>query len=105
MQSHNNIFIFVYTEPETVKSSASVSSESATSLLEHSSQLVELLTNMSSVMELLRQAAQSLDEQQRQVEQVATVCEKFCLVLFQVLNLCGVISTYGSSCVPTSVYT
>lgn len=71
----------MYTEPEEAKSSESVVEENtpadkvsngpATSLLEHSSQLVELLSNMSSVLELLSQAAQSsLDEQERQVEWV-----------------------------------
>ncbi|XP_040015093.1 zinc finger and BTB domain-containing protein 40 isoform X2 [Xiphias gladius] len=54
---------------------AKVSSESAIGLLEHSSQLVELLTNMSSVLKLLSQAAQSsLDEQERQV--VCQCCEE-----------------------------
>ncbi|XP_053291469.1 zinc finger and BTB domain-containing protein 40 [Pleuronectes platessa] len=53
-----------------------VSSESATGpLLEHFSQTVELFTNMSSVLELLSQAAQSsLDEQERQV--VCQCCEE-----------------------------
>lgn len=79
-----HVFICVYTGPEEAKISesvveenntmaAKVSSESAIGLLEHSSQLVELLTNMSSVLKLLSQAAQSsLDEQERQVEQVAS---------------------------------
>lgn len=72
-QSYNTIFMFVHTEPETTKSPASVSSDSAAGLLEHSAQLVEILTNVSSVLELLSRAAQtSLDEQQRQVEQIAS---------------------------------
>lgn len=42
--------------------------QSATSVLEHSSQLVELLANVSSALELLRQEAQRhLGEQERQV--------------------------------------
>lgn len=71
----------MYTEPEEDKSSESavegnttadkVSNGPETGLLEHSSQLVELLSNMPSVLELLSQSAQSsLDEQERQVEQV-----------------------------------
>lgn len=48
---------------------AKVSSGPAGVLLEHSSQLVELLSNVPSVVELLSQAAQSLQEQERQVEQ------------------------------------
>ncbi|XP_023280417.1 zinc finger and BTB domain-containing protein 40 [Seriola lalandi dorsalis] len=73
-------------EPEEAKSSESaveensstgdkVSSESASGLLEHSLQLVELLSSMSSVLELLSQAAQSsLEEQERQV--VCKCCEE-----------------------------
>ncbi|XP_070707799.1 zinc finger and BTB domain-containing protein 40 [Pempheris klunzingeri] len=57
------------------KTTGSVSSGPATGFLEHSSQLVELLTSMSSVLELLSQAAQSsLDEQERQV--VCQCCEE-----------------------------
>lgn len=49
---------------------AEASNGPATGFLEHSSQFVELLSNMSSVLELLSQAAEgSLDEQERQVEQ------------------------------------
>ncbi|KAK2821035.1 hypothetical protein Q5P01_023994 [Channa striata] len=60
---------------ENAKSSVGVSGNSATDLLERSSELVELLTNMSSVLELLRQAAQSsLEDQQRQV--VFECCEE-----------------------------
>ncbi|TNN88220.1 Zinc finger and BTB domain-containing protein 40 [Liparis tanakae] len=67
-------------EAEEAKSSESVENENntrvaeassgpATGFLEHSSQFVELLSNMSSVLELLSQAAEgSLDEQERQVE-------------------------------------
>ncbi|XP_074505126.1 zinc finger and BTB domain-containing protein 40 isoform X1 [Sebastes fasciatus] len=52
-----------------------VSNGPAASFLDHSSQLVELLTNMSSVLELLSQAAQtSLDEQEREV--VCQCCEE-----------------------------
>lgn len=81
--------MFVNTGPDEDKSSdheveennttpASMSSMPPTGLLKHSFQLVELLTNMPSVLELLSQAAQSsLDEQQRQVEQVAPVLEIF----------------------------
>ncbi|XP_029006727.1 zinc finger and BTB domain-containing protein 40 [Betta splendens] len=62
-------------EPEKVKSSARLPSDSSTGLLEHSSQLVELLSNMPSVLELLSQAAQSsLDEEQSQV--VIHCCNK-----------------------------
>ncbi|XP_019959837.2 zinc finger and BTB domain-containing protein 40 isoform X1 [Paralichthys olivaceus] len=63
-------------ENNTVETIAKVSSESATGLsLEHFSQIVELFTNMSSVLELLSQAAQSsLDEQERQV--VCQCCEE-----------------------------
>ena len=69
----------VYTEPEEAKSSQSVEEENnstaaevlngpGTGFLERSSQLVELLANMSSVLELLSQAAQTcLDEPERQV--------------------------------------
>ncbi|KAM7402792.1 hypothetical protein PAMP_018003 [Pampus punctatissimus] len=54
---------------------AEVSSGTACGLLEHSSQLVELLTNMPSVLELLSQAAHSsLNEQERQV--VCDCCEE-----------------------------
>ncbi|XP_029288483.1 zinc finger and BTB domain-containing protein 40 isoform X2 [Cottoperca gobio] len=73
-------------EPEEAKSSeveveennttaAKESNGPAAGFLEHSSQLVELLSNMSSVLELLSQAAQgSLNEQQRQV--VCECCEE-----------------------------
>ncbi|XP_044068624.1 zinc finger and BTB domain-containing protein 40 isoform X2 [Siniperca chuatsi] len=73
-------------EPEEAKSSESIVEENnttaakvsngpATGLLEHSSQLVELLINMSSVLELLSQAAHSsLDEQERQV--VCQCCDE-----------------------------
>ncbi|XP_038551698.1 zinc finger and BTB domain-containing protein 40 isoform X1 [Micropterus salmoides] len=55
------------------KTAAKVSNGPAIGL--HSSQLVELLSNMSSVLELLSQAAQSsLDEQERQV--VCQCCEE-----------------------------
>ncbi|XP_056293708.1 zinc finger and BTB domain-containing protein 40 isoform X2 [Pseudoliparis swirei] len=54
---------------------AEASNGPATGFLEHSSQFVELLSNMSSVLELLSQAAEgSLDEQERQV--VAQCCEE-----------------------------
>ncbi|KAF3689401.1 Zinc finger and BTB domain-containing protein 40 [Channa argus] len=60
---------------ENAKSSIRVSNESATGLLEHSSELVELLINMSCVLELLRKAAQSsLDEHQKQI--VCECCEE-----------------------------
>ncbi len=72
----------MYTVPDEAKASeGSVEEDNLTAveatngaaagLLEHFSQLVELLTSMSSVLELLSQAAQSsLDEQERQVKQV-----------------------------------
>lgn len=72
-------------EPEEARSSESVEEENKTTaakestrpaagVLEHSSQLVELLSSMSSVLELLSQAAQSsLEEQERQVEQAVPV--------------------------------
>ncbi|XP_030585289.1 zinc finger and BTB domain-containing protein 40 isoform X1 [Archocentrus centrarchus] len=54
---------------------ARISSEPATGLLKHSSQLVGLLANMSSVVELLSQAAKSsLKEEERQV--VCQCCEE-----------------------------
>ncbi|XP_054472521.1 zinc finger and BTB domain-containing protein 40 isoform X2 [Anoplopoma fimbria] len=54
---------------------AKASNGSATGILEHSSELVELLSEVSSVLELLSQAAQrSLDEQERQV--VCQCCEE-----------------------------
>ncbi|XP_018517266.1 zinc finger and BTB domain-containing protein 40 isoform X1 [Lates calcarifer] len=62
-------------EEENNTTAVKLSSESATDILEHSFQLVELLTNISSVLELLSQAAQSsLDEQERQV--VCQCCEE-----------------------------
>uniref|UniRef100_A0A8C2XDF9 Zinc finger and BTB domain containing 40 n=1 Tax=Cyclopterus lumpus TaxID=8103 RepID=A0A8C2XDF9_CYCLU len=73
-------------EAEEAKSSESVEKENnttvaeasngpATGFLEHSFQFVELLSNMSSVLEQLSQAAErSLDEQERQV--VAQCCEE-----------------------------
>ncbi|XP_070759034.1 zinc finger and BTB domain-containing protein 40 [Enoplosus armatus] len=73
-------------EPEEAKASDAVAEEDnpttaevpagpVGSLLERSSQLVELLANASSVLELLSQAAQSsLDEQERQV--VCRCCEE-----------------------------
>ncbi|XP_067444601.1 zinc finger and BTB domain-containing protein 40 [Thunnus thynnus] len=61
---------------ENDSTAAEVSNGPACGLLGHSSQLIELLTNMPSVLELLSQAAHSsLDEQERQVEQVAPVLE------------------------------
>lgn len=66
----------LYTESEKAKSPAHAPSDSGTGLLEHSSQLVELLSNMASVLELLSQAAQSsLDEKQSKVEQDRPVME------------------------------
>lgn len=77
--------VCVCTEPERALSSEIVEEENSTmaaevsdgpktGIVERFSQLVELLTSVSSVLELLSQAAQSsLDEQERQVEQVATV--------------------------------
>lgn len=74
----------VYTEPEEAKSSQSaveennttaskISNGPATDLLQHSSQLAEL-TNMSSVLDLLSQAAQSsLDEKERQVRCISSI--------------------------------
>ncbi|KAK9528409.1 hypothetical protein VZT92_012571 [Zoarces viviparus] len=54
---------------------AEASSGPATGFLEHSSQLVELLSNMSSILELLSQAAQRcLDGQERQA--VCQCCEE-----------------------------
>lgn len=48
---------------------AKVSKEPGSGFLDHSPQLVELLTNMSSVLELLSEAAlSSLEEQERQVK-------------------------------------
>lgn len=79
-----HVFICVYTEPAEAKTresveaesnttAANVSSEPAAGFLEHFSQSVALLSSMSSVLELLSQAAESsLDEQERQVEQVAS---------------------------------
>nr|XP_020473558.1 zinc finger and BTB domain-containing protein 40-like isoform X1 [Monopterus albus]XP_020473559.1 zinc finger and BTB domain-containing protein 40-like isoform X1 [Monopterus albus] len=62
-------------EEENDTMAAKLSNESATGLLKHSSQLVELLANMSSVLEHLSQAAQSsLDEQKRRV--VCQCCEE-----------------------------
>ncbi|XP_062271983.1 zinc finger and BTB domain-containing protein 40 [Scomber scombrus] len=56
------------------KTAAKVSNGPACGLLEHSSQLIELLSDMPSVVELLSQAAQSsLDEQERQL--VCECCE------------------------------
>lgn len=57
------------TGPEEHNSAAdTVASASASALLERSSELVELLAEVSSVLELLSQAAQSsLGEQERQV--------------------------------------
>ena len=67
----------MYTEPEEAKPSvveennptaAQQSNGPAAGVLEHSSELVELLSNMPSVLELLSQAAQGgLAEQERQV--------------------------------------
>lgn len=74
-----------FAEPETAVSSGSVAEDNSTmaaelpdghksGILEHSSELVELLTNVSSVLELLSQAARdSLDERERQVELVTPV--------------------------------
>ncbi|XP_040890162.1 zinc finger and BTB domain-containing protein 40 [Toxotes jaculatrix] len=60
---------------ENSTTAAKVFSESVTGLLEHSSQLVKLLANMSSVLKLLSEAAQScLDEHVRQV--VCQCCEE-----------------------------
>ncbi|XP_042262106.1 zinc finger and BTB domain-containing protein 40 [Thunnus maccoyii] len=62
-------------EEENDSTAAEVSNGPACGLLEHSSQLIELLTNMPSVLELLSHAAHSsLDEQERQV--VCECCEE-----------------------------
>lgn len=85
-----HVFICVCTEPAEAKTRESVeeennttavnvSSEPAAGFLEHFSQSVALLSSMSSVLELLSQAAESsLDEQERQVEQVTSnLCLNF----------------------------
>ncbi|XP_074545352.1 zinc finger and BTB domain-containing protein 40 isoform X2 [Halichoeres trimaculatus] len=60
---------------ENKQTAENVSKESVSGFLNHSTQLVELLANMSSVLELLSQAAQSsLEEQERQV--VCECCEE-----------------------------
>nr|XP_033482541.1 zinc finger and BTB domain-containing protein 40 isoform X1 [Epinephelus lanceolatus] len=65
----------VVEENNTTAAEVSNGPVSAAGLLEHSSQLVELLANMSSVLELLSQAAQKhLDEQERQI--VCQCCEE-----------------------------
>ncbi|XP_034549234.1 zinc finger and BTB domain-containing protein 40 isoform X2 [Notolabrus celidotus] len=59
---------------ENKQMTVNVSKGTVSSFLDHSPQLVELLTNMSSVLELLKEAAQSsLEEQDRQV--VCECCE------------------------------
>lgn len=80
-------FSYMYTGPEEAKSSESVVEENnmtgakvsngpGCGLLEHSSQLIEFLTNTPSVLKLFIQAAHSsLDEQERQVEQATSVLE------------------------------
>ncbi|XP_008319194.1 zinc finger and BTB domain-containing protein 40 isoform X2 [Cynoglossus semilaevis] len=75
---------FAHSEPKECRDSETSAEEvnrpaseeqSATSVLEHSSQLVELLANVSSALELLRQEAQRhLGEQERQI--VCQCCEE-----------------------------
>lgn len=67
-----------FAEPKTESDNSTMAVElpdgHKTGILERSSEFVELLTNVSSVLELLSQAAQSsLDERERQVELVAPV--------------------------------
>lgn len=80
-----------------------------TGVLELFSQLVELLTSVSSVVELLSQAAQSsLSEEERQVEQTASVFQsKQCPVDFShkqdkvmptCLLLCCVLHIFPQGC-------
>lgn len=80
-----HVWHLYHTEPEEAPSSESVMEENSmlkvklsdgpeTGVLEFFSQLVELLTSVSSVVELLSQAAQSsLSEEERQVELSASV--------------------------------
>lgn len=76
-----SVCLHTFAEAKTAVSSESVTEVNSavadgrkTGISGRSSELVELLTNVSSVLQLLSQAAQSsLDEQERQVELVAPV--------------------------------
>lgn len=115
-----HVWHLYHTEPEGAPSSESVMEENSTlkvklsdapetGVLELFSQLVELLTSVSSVVELLSQAAQSsLSEEERQVEETASVLQsKLCPVDFShkqdkvmstCLLLCCVLHIFPQGC-------